>query len=415
MSRIESSVDAQETNKSNPLVQIVEQKIHDSGPISFDDYMSAWLFGATSKFGRKANGYYNSPHVGISSFDRKTNGKSAFITPPEYTPLYGGMMARQIEEMWERLDRPSDFKIIEMGAGNGTQARDTMRFLEGIQNSTGKSIFDDAQYITIDRSPQLREEQKKALAEFEGKHKVVDGSVTNKLPIERVTGVMVSTELPDAFPVKIVKLSHGEWKELYIDKGDKNKFREIWTELSPEAIQYLGDYEIKVREERPYPLNIAMVNWVKEIDKVLDRGYMLTVDYNCWNDKPVRLYSKNGFIKHEKDASNYLIKKYFGLTDITTGVDFQLLHEVGKELGLSTEGHVNLQGFLYGHGYDFELRKLPYNEQMSLAGYLYSSTAWDVLIQSKGVESDTKLKGVQFIFDFEHAGNGRSFYPVNYK
>ena len=46
-----------------------------------------------------------------------------FITSPEVGPLFGAVLARAIDAWWNELGRPSDFAVVEAGAGPGTLAR----------------------------------------------------------------------------------------------------------------------------------------------------------------------------------------------------------------------------------------------------------------------------------------------------
>uniref|UniRef100_UPI002629F3C4 hypothetical protein n=1 Tax=Flavobacterium sp. TaxID=239 RepID=UPI002629F3C4 len=65
------------------LSEIIRYKIQNEGPISFRDFMEMSL-------------YY--PKLGYYTSDRNS---SDYYTSPHLTPLFGIMIARQLEEMWE--------------------------------------------------------------------------------------------------------------------------------------------------------------------------------------------------------------------------------------------------------------------------------------------------------------------------
>ncbi len=414
MANPESSSEQKDLPIGNPLAQIVEQKIQQNGPIPFDQYMSAWLYGEADLNRRWVNGYYTGEHVGITTLDRKTNGVGAFLTPPEYSPLYGLTFAKQIAEMWHNLGEPEDFKIVEMGAGNGTLARDILTGLKLLkEESDAPAAYDNSSYLIIERSRPLIETQRESLAGFEGKVNIMQASAYDGVPLAGVTGVVVSTELPDAFPVKMVKKEEDNWQELFIDNGDEDYFREVWKDLSPEAQEYIQKYSPQAEEGRPYPVNLPSEKWMGEIARFLQKGYVITVDYYCWADSPIRIFGKNVSVAERRAEGNYLSKQHLGRSDITTGIDFQVLSDAGKEFGLKTEGYVNQQGFLYGLGYDFELKKLDHASNAN-AKLLYMETDWKVLIQSKGVKGiKNKVSGARFVYDFEEGGH-RPFRNINY-
>ena len=56
---------------------------------------------------------------------RRGGGGSAgrrgdFLTSPEVGPLFGAVLARYLDAVWERLDRPDPFTVVDAGAGPGT-------------------------------------------------------------------------------------------------------------------------------------------------------------------------------------------------------------------------------------------------------------------------------------------------------
>src|ERR1019366_7621466 len=70
-----------------------------------------------------AHGYYR------SETERPGRGGD-FLTAPETHPIFGQAIARQVEELWEMLDRPRPFALLEYGAGSGALAEAMLRELE---------------------------------------------------------------------------------------------------------------------------------------------------------------------------------------------------------------------------------------------------------------------------------------------
>ena len=111
---------SEDTAAKSPLVYAVENEILVNGPISFDRFMGAALYGLDTSLGF-IPGYY-SEEVSIGKKDKED--KFDFSTSPELSPVFGFCLAEQIIEMKKILGNPADFKIVEMGGGRGTLAYD---------------------------------------------------------------------------------------------------------------------------------------------------------------------------------------------------------------------------------------------------------------------------------------------------
>src|SRR5205823_5692884 len=80
-----------------------------------------------------------------------------FITSPERHPAFGWLLGRQALDVWEALQGPSPFKVLELGAGSGALAEPLVAFL---RNHSVDTIY------TIDeRSPSLRAVQQRRLTD----------------------------------------------------------------------------------------------------------------------------------------------------------------------------------------------------------------------------------------------------------
>ena len=79
------------------LEEIIIEKIHRKGCLSFHDFMDMCLY-------YPGYGYY------VSAGD-KIGINGDFYTSPLFTPLYGELIGKQIEEMWQIMNEPS-FTIV---------------------------------------------------------------------------------------------------------------------------------------------------------------------------------------------------------------------------------------------------------------------------------------------------------------
>lgn len=411
MIRLETELDRKITN---PLAEILEEEIRAKGKISFDRLMSVWASGAKDRNENFIPGFYTSGEAIIGDNDgRLPRNVVDFYTPPEESPVFGFSLGSQILQMWEKMGMPDDFKVVEMGAGNATLAHDILCSFDyfkkkrGYKNDPSKSI----DYVVVESSRSLAEKQKKRISNFNNAH-VIQGDATNT-PLRGVTGVFISCELPDAFPSHLVRKVDGGWQELFLTEGDNLEFGRFWEKPTEDVSDFLSRFSPKVEENRFYPVNIGAEKFIKGVGASLERGFVLTVDYDCWDRKNSNLKVSASLIRsldYPTKVRAAFSKKNVGNSDITTGVDFQILADVGKEKGLKPEGFVTLSGFLFGLSADkmiidfqkdFPDNKIGDRIHSSDKSYkFYSDCAgWKVLVQSKGVESSSPLYGTMFEFN----------------
>ena len=82
--------------------------------ITFATYMDLVLYAPEL-------GYYSRTPDRIGS-------RGDFFTSPHLGVDFGEMLAVQLAEMWELLDRPRPFMVVEMGAGQGLLAKDILTY-----------------------------------------------------------------------------------------------------------------------------------------------------------------------------------------------------------------------------------------------------------------------------------------------
>src|SRR6266513_5870800 len=87
---------------NTPLVESIRETIRAQGPQSFAWFMEQALY-------HPQHGYYSSGRCAIGR-------RGDYFTSVSAGPLFGKMLAAQFAEIWEKLDRPNDFVLVEQGA-----------------------------------------------------------------------------------------------------------------------------------------------------------------------------------------------------------------------------------------------------------------------------------------------------------
>ncbi len=349
------------------------------GKITFREYMEMCLYGR--------GGYYSSGTVKFGDY---------FVTSPSFmSPHFGEAVAQQLSYMWEHMGKPLNFRVVEMGAGNGVLAFDILSWAESLKD---KKFFEAINYEIVEISPELIKAQKNKLGPYPSKVRWKEASVRD-LPVEEIeNGVFLSNELPDAFPVHKVSMRNGKLQEAYVEYNQENgTFNEVWDDLSSEYRADIEAYLERVRKEegheslaglmgprrdidggdlppRVIPVNLEAGKWLEKMASKLKRGYLITIDYSpatmlySGGLHDIRVYGPGA---RGKPGDAYVDP---GGRDITSDVYFPGLIERGEELGLTSHGSTPQATFLRKFG-------VPEN----VLSRLDNSRNFFVLVQSKGM------------------------------
>lgn len=369
------------------LQEHLRQKIQTAGPIPFAEFMETVLY-------HPEHGYYqqHAPKIGK---------EGDYYTSSDVHPIFGRLIAKQLAEMWERLERPAPFHAVEMGAGKGRLASD---ILDGLR-AEASALLDCLQYHLIETSPYHQAQQRAALPAWAGAGIIV-WSEWPAVERDGVTGCLLSNEWFDALPVHRVRQHKDGLRELYVTERD-GRLVEIEGELStPRLREYFTELGITLEEQQAAEVNLAAQGWMDRMARALRKGFVLTIDYGYTAEalySPLRPHGTLiGYYRHTTQTDPLA---RLGEQDLTAHVDFSNLMRRGEAQGLKTTGFTSQKNFLLGLG---------------LAGYLATLEQWEpdpvrqfktrlavknlilptgmgevfkVLIQHKGVER-TDLSGL---------------------
>ena len=280
--------------------------------------------------------------------------KGDFYTAPRLSPVFGELVGKQIAEFWEKLGAPAEFQVVEMGAGQGLLAGDILTYLQ----RADPALWPALRYIIVEISEPLKLAQRRRLESLpEGAH-LLDKVAWHTLAGFRrgeIQGCFVSNELLDAFPVHLLTIQSGQWREIYVTVSDNGEFEEVIGPLSDPALanyfERLGlsaePYEEGYRTE----VNLRMLKWLEEVAFGLGQGYILTIDYGYPAPQRYNPLRRDGtlqcYSQHQVHANPYI---NIGRQDITSHIDFTSLVRRGEELGLQTLGFTRQAPFLLGLG-----------------------------------------------------------------
>lgn len=322
--------------------------IEKNGPIRFKEFMRLALYD-------KDYGFYQH-HVEIGT-KNKCNSPCDFKTYPETSsPYFGISLAIIVSKLSNELSS-EEIDIFEVGAGNGTFAKDFLEYLEFINSPLASRV----RYKIIEISDKLSSKQKSTLSGF----KNVDVIKTDcfEYIYKPFTGFIITNELLDAFPVDLVIYRKKEPYLLYVSKDKNNCFETIILPcLDDEILSYLeiGNYSKlkKQLSQNSYvdyfamslPINLDMLKWYKLASESLEKGAIITIDYGFTKIKKHLKEISDGYFTYPKGklfrvysrlslttnthTSNPL--RFIGEQDMTSDIDFSILEKVGLKSELET-------------------------------------------------------------------------------
>lgn len=344
------------------LCQAIARRIITNPPkrITFAEYMDMVLY-------HPEHGYYSSDaiKIGFRGGD--------FFTSASLGSDFGELLAKQFYQMWEILDKPIHFDLVEMGAGQGILASHILNYIK----QEYPDFFTAVKYIIVEKSQSLKQEQQQRLQDF-----AVDWCNLEEIPSKSINGCFFSNELVDAFPVHQFILAAGELREIYVTLAELNsEISEIQIIRDPLFIEVIGEpstpqlgeylqlvgidlsqntYENGYRSE----INLAALNWLGIVADCLERGYVLTIDYGYPAHRYYNPRRSQGtlqcYYQHRHHDNPYI---NIGQQDITAHVDFTALSSWGERCGLKNMGWTQQGLFLMALGIGERIAALSSQQQ----------------------------------------------------
>ena len=263
-----------------PLERILSDEIAQRGPIPFHRFMEAALY-------HPEHGYYRRP--GRDPFGRDGD----FFTAEQIQPVFGILVAARIRSLFREMGEPSDFTVVELGAGRGEMTEALSEF----------------RYLPIDVG-------------------------SGELP-QSFRGVVFSNEFFDALPVHRVVWVDGAPRESLVDWRDGGF---VWVNGEPvtgAVRDYVDRYFPDLPDRSSAEVNLAALEWIERISRSLESGYLFTIDYG-YTSRELKRFPAGTLMSYRRHTPSEEVLSGPGQRDITAHVSFTALEEHGKRHGLRT-------------------------------------------------------------------------------
>jgi SAM-dependent MidA family methyltransferase len=312
------------------LTDLIVGRIRKNNGISFRDYMDMALY-------HDDLGYF-------TSSIRSIGKRGDFFTSPFVSSAFGAMIGRQIEEFRKQIR--GDFTIIEYGAGTGLLCYDILEYLKA--NCEG---FESISYVIVEKSSVLTKISQRYLGS-----QVIWIDDINKLG--KVNGCVISNELFDNFPVHRLIWQNQQFKEVFVDY--QQGFAEILKSPKEEIADVLEFDHVDFPEGFCIEVCDDALQWYKNVSRVLNSGYIVTIDYGYLLDQLLQQQWSHGTIRcYYKHQVNFDPYQRPGEQDITSDVNFSSLSYWGSKYGFKLAGYVSQNNFLRALGF------IPYLSAMN--------------------------------------------------
>ena len=205
------------------------------------------------------------PAAGYYSSHAEQFGKAGdFYTSSDVHAVFGRLLARQFEEMWQALDRPSQIEIVELGPGRGLFARDVLDW----SKKKFPDFFDALTFTLQESSATLLAKLQDTLREHmaTGKAGVVEDRHSEGQPdglrcalAPEVPLIVFANEFFDALPIDIL----GTQGKLHL-AIENNHLREIWLPPQAEELEFLDRYGVHPEANERIEVPLAAQRWMQQ-------------------------------------------------------------------------------------------------------------------------------------------------------
>jgi len=312
----------------------IEQEIRERGPMPFSRYMEICLYDP-------ADGYY--------SRNAEQFGKAGdFYTSSDVHAVFGRLLARQFDQMWQALDRPPEVEILELGPGRGLFARDVLDW----SKKKFPDFFASLTYTLQESSSALRAKLRDTIESHLASGKAI---ISGQSPEERPTIhrslppgtplIVFANEFFDALPVEIL----GTAGKLHIALED-NRMRETWLPPPGEELEFLARYSIHPEAGERIEVPILAQNWIGQIVHAMARGSLIIIDYGYTRNEQLAGRHRGTLIAYRHHSASPDPYQAPGEQDLTAHVNFTALAAACEQAGMQVERLLTQSQFLMGIG-----------------------------------------------------------------
>ncbi len=284
------------------LSEAIDLQIRANGPMSLASYMGLCLT-------HPREGYYRTADP--------LGAKGDFITAPEISQMFGELIGFFFVNLWQQMNEPRSFTLLELGPGRGTLMQDALRVAsraDGFANALHLQLFET--------NAELKAQQLARLGDYTP-YWASEIDAVSEDPL-----FVIANEFFDALPIRQFVKGESGWHERLVGLKEENRVfglspTPIPSSAMPEAVRNAELGEV-------YEANLAAADVMQKLSKIVARqgGAILAIDY--------------GYAKTRTGETLQAIRKHTfvdpldapGSADLSAHVDFGALSEAATTAGI---------------------------------------------------------------------------------
>ena len=253
-----------------------------------------------------------------------------FVTAPEISFLFSEMLALWVVNLWEHLNKPKIFNIVELGPGSGSMSSTLVNVFKKFP-----AFFNSTNIFLYETSKNLQKLQKKKLYGEKIKW------IKNFNNIKSGPVIFLGNEFFDAIPIKQYKKIDNRLYEKYVKLENNLTIKTFLKKTDSKTIKELKKFNLfKKQSFIEFPKQ-----GLKELDLIIRtikrlNGGLLLIDYGFLKQKSINT------LQSVKNHKKNILFNNIGNADITSLVNFNLLKNYFKKKKLKTNHIVTQEFFL---------------------------------------------------------------------
>jgi SAM-dependent MidA family methyltransferase len=257
-----------------------------------------------------------------------------FYTSVSVGSLFGRLLARRFLGWWEENRQPKDWRVLEIGAHDGTLAEDVLTEIRLLSPEAWQGL----EYAIAEPLPRLRGLQGTRLENLASRLHIADGF--GGIAAQPLPGIAFGNEILDALPFHLIERKGGAWKELHVIAEGNGT---LALEPRETDIQLGGAFPEGYRTE----IRTNFPDFLADVSSCLSDGIILFADYGFAAPEYYDISRSSGtlrtFLSHKAGEDPLTAP---GETDITAHVDFTDLAKAAIAAGFSPTAFTNQGSYL---------------------------------------------------------------------
>ena len=342
------------------LAQVVAE-IELSGPMTFARFMAIALYDPE-------HGYYRTAA-------ERPGRAGDFLTAADLDPIFGAALGRQVEETWQRLDRPAAFTLLEYGPGSGSLAVAILAGLRADGSELAGLIAYEPVEINAHRRADIVARLGPGVRLREGPAEAAGRGGPGPGPID---GIVVANEFLDALPVHRVEGRDGRLLERFValEPATGRLIERAGEPSTPALAERLAADGVSLAEGLVAEVCLGVEPWLAEVSRRLARGLVLVIDYG---HRAADLYdpartggSLRAYVGQRAHADPFVA---IGRQDLTAHVDLTALEAAAGRQSFDVLGEVSQAELLLGCGLEELVDRIRSDPATTLETWLATRSA----------------------------------------